>query len=83
MTLEKKTFENNVAKGENAGNQHFLLLPHCVLPCQAEIFAIWTIPNSLPHNAEFSQLLERNLLKILLEKEKILVISQETTGKHE
>ena len=25
--LEKKPFENNVGKGENAGNQHFLLFP--------------------------------------------------------
>ena len=27
----KKTFENIVEKGENAGNQHFLLLPQCFL----------------------------------------------------
>ena len=27
MTLEKKPFENIVGKGENAGNQHFLLFP--------------------------------------------------------
>ena len=26
-TLKKKAFENNVGKGENAGNQHFLLFP--------------------------------------------------------
>ena len=26
-TLEKKPFENIVGKGENAGNQHFLLFP--------------------------------------------------------
>ena len=25
---EKKAFENNVGKGENAGNQHFLLFSH-------------------------------------------------------
>ena len=25
--LEKNTFENNVEKGENCSNQHFLLLP--------------------------------------------------------
>ena len=31
MTLGKKTFENIVGKGENAGNQHFLLFPHCFL----------------------------------------------------
>ena len=28
MTLKKKTFENIVGQGENAGNQHFLLFPH-------------------------------------------------------
>ena len=27
MTLDKKPFENIVGKGENAGNQHFLLVP--------------------------------------------------------
>ena len=28
----KKTFENIVGKGENAGNQHFLLFSHCFQP---------------------------------------------------
>ena len=28
MTIEKP-FENIVGKGENAGNQHFLLFPQC------------------------------------------------------
>ena len=31
MTLWKKPFENIVGKGENAGNQHFLLFPQCFL----------------------------------------------------
>ena len=31
MTLDKKTFENIVVKGENACNQHFLLFPLCFL----------------------------------------------------
>ena len=31
MTLGKKPFENIVGKRENAGNQHFLLLPKCLL----------------------------------------------------
>ena len=26
---EKEIFENNTGKGENAGNQHFLLFPQC------------------------------------------------------
>ena len=32
MTLNEKAFENIVGKGENAGNQHFLLFPQCVQP---------------------------------------------------
>ena len=33
----KKTFENIVGKGENAGNQHFLLFfPQCFLPFPRE-----------------------------------------------
>ena len=28
----KKPFENTVGKGENAGDQHFLLFPQCFLP---------------------------------------------------
>ena len=31
MILRKKPFENIVGKGENAGNQHFLLFPQCFL----------------------------------------------------
>ena len=31
MTLKKKPFENIVGKGENAGNQHFLLSRQCFL----------------------------------------------------
>ena len=30
-TLREKPFENMVRKGENAGNQHFLLFPQCLL----------------------------------------------------
>ena len=38
--LEKKAFENIVGKGENAGNQHFLLSPQCFLifPSKTLIF---------------------------------------------
>ena len=32
MTLRKYPLENIVRKGENAGNQHFLLFPQCFLP---------------------------------------------------
>ena len=39
-TLRKKPFENIVGKGENAGNQHFLLFPQCFLtfPEQFSVF---------------------------------------------
>ena len=41
--LEKKAFENIVGKGENAGNQHFLLFPKCfsILPKTNFIFFFW------------------------------------------
>ena len=29
---EQEAFENIEGKGENAGNQHFLLFPQCFLP---------------------------------------------------
>ena len=35
-TLKKKAFENTEEKGENAGNQYFLLFPQCFLLYQAE-----------------------------------------------
>ena len=31
-TLKEKVLENIVRKGENVGNQHFLLSPQCFLP---------------------------------------------------
>ena len=36
MTLRKKSFENIERKGENAGNQHFLLFPQYFLKYQSE-----------------------------------------------
>ena len=51
----KKTFENIVGKGENAGYQHFLLFPQCFLHfhkqisifyihlnCRLQMLSIWT-----------------------------------------
>ena len=35
-TQKKKTLENNVGQGENAGNQHFLLFPHFLLLCRSK-----------------------------------------------
>ena len=53
-TITKKPFGNKVGKGENAGNQHFVLFP-CFLPfprtisvfqwhlfCRLQILSIWT-----------------------------------------
>ena len=39
-TLKQMAFENIVGKGENHGNQHFLLFPQCFLlfPNQTGIF---------------------------------------------
>ena len=37
MMLRKRPFENIVGKGENAGNQHFLLFPQCFLPFPNQI----------------------------------------------
>ena len=34
---EKEGFENIVGKGENAGNQHFLLFQQCFLRCPGQI----------------------------------------------
>ena len=54
---KKKPFENIVGKGENTGNQHFLLFPQCLLPfpkqisifglylfCCLHMLRIWTSP---------------------------------------
>ena len=37
MPRGKKPFENIVGKGENAGNQHFLLFSQCFLTFQRKI----------------------------------------------
>ena len=37
MTPNKEAFENIVGKGENAGNQHFLLCPQCFLSFTKQI----------------------------------------------
>ena len=36
-TLSEQSFENIVGKGENAGQQHFFLLPKCFLPYKRRI----------------------------------------------
>ena len=37
MTQIEGPFENILGKGENAGNQHFLLFPQCFLPFTKQI----------------------------------------------
>ena len=39
-TLQEKVFENIVRKGENAGNQHFLLFQQCFQPYQIQKSAL-------------------------------------------
>ena len=39
ITLKKKALENTVGKGENAGNQYFLLFPQSFLLYQREILS--------------------------------------------
>ena len=38
MIPMEKNLENIVGKGENAGNQHFLLFPQCFLPLSKTVF---------------------------------------------
>ena len=35
--MESSSFESIMGKGENAGNQHFLLFPQCFLPFPTQI----------------------------------------------
>ena len=37
MNFHPSPFENTVSKGENAGNQHFLLFPQCFQPFPKQI----------------------------------------------
>ena len=40
FTLKKRAFVNILGKGENAGNQHFLLFSECLLPDQRQKFSL-------------------------------------------
>ena len=75
MILKKKALENNMGKGENAGNQHFLLFAKSFLLQHREI-AIFITFNLLFANAfnlVASEILsfgkEISLLKTLWKKE--------------
>ena len=62
--------ENIVGKGENIGNQHFLLFPTMF----SEGFFLRVI-NPFPHHDTFWHPWDTSLLKTLWEKEKLLVMS--------
>ena len=47
MTLGKKAFEKLVRKRENAGKQHFLLVPQCLLSETNSIILLLCILSSL------------------------------------
>ena len=66
-TPREKTFENIVGKGENAGNQHFLLFPQCFLSfpnqisifdlhliCSLQMLSIWTSLKNLLFGKELN-----------------------------
>ena len=58
-TQYKKPFENMVRKGENAGNQHFLLFPQCFLPFpeQISIFSVaFILSSATAFNFEWSKI---------------------------
>ena len=50
-TLKKKALENTVEKGENAGNQHFLLFPQCFSLLSKKEMIILAMRNLLSANA--------------------------------
>ena len=73
MTLKKKPVDNIGGKGENAGKQHFLLLPQCFLPfqkqisilqshllCRLQMLSIWMNPKIL------SLVRELNVLEMMI-----------------
>ena len=52
----KRPFENIVGKGENTGNQHFLLFPQCFLPYRPKNnHVIWATCECHLKNVQFGQ----------------------------
>ena len=72
-----KWVENTVGKGEIAHYEQFLLFPQffqkACFPEASKGVIVWESVNSLPHNTNFQHFWIRKLLKILWEKEKMLV----------
>ena len=58
MSQRKEAFENILGKGENAGNQHFLLLPQCFLPFQKQVLIFVSSASAL--NLDWSKILSFN-----------------------
>ena len=58
-TLYKEPFENIIGKGENAGDQHFLLFPQRFLsfPKQISIFESFILSSANPFNLDQSKVL--------------------------
>ena len=71
----EKPFENMVRKGENTGNQHFLLFSPCFLPFPFSFFSVTFILSSanafnLDHSEilSFGKELSRVLIKSLVDQ---------------
>ena len=69
--MVKRPLEKNVQKGENAGNQYFLLFPKCFLPYETQKSPFFVhlsstdtlvdtytknLADTLPHDSDFSGL---------------------------
>ena len=71
--------ENIVGKGENAGYQHFLLLPQCFqrvsFSGSLKVGIVWYRVNPFPNKPWFIRFCSVGLLKTLWEKEKLLVMN--------
>ena len=61
MTLKKKALENTGEKGENAGNQHFLLFPPVFSALSKRKIVILATFNLLSAN-DFNLVKSKNLL---------------------
>ena len=61
-TLRRNLFENIVGKGENAGNQHFLLFPQCFLPIQKKRISVFKLHLFCPSANAFNLDQGKNLL---------------------
>ena len=84
MTLRKKSLKNIVGKGEDAGNQHFLLFPHNVFYPSGNKFQFFNGIYFVAFNLDQSQIFsfgeelngpEKKAFENIVEKEKMLITS--------